>query len=109
MPNQHPSRTLPPSFVPPSILTYVFSPHSRRPLRLGFFPKAASYGVIPTTALVVVLLSNHTTCRPASAHKFFGNPLACNNARMRSAIVQLRRSATPACRGRSAFEPFPLT
>src|ERR1700678_4783838 len=74
MPNQHPSRTLPPSFVPPSILTYVFSPHSRRPLRLGFFPKAASYGVIPTTALVVVLLSNHTTCRPASAHKFFGNP-----------------------------------
>ena len=62
------------------IYSNTFSPHSCTPFRFGFFPKATSKAVIPSTALVVVQFNNHTTCWAASLQKFFGSLPACKSA-----------------------------
>src|SRR6266704_2277029 len=100
-PNHFPLLTLPPSLFPSSTQTNTLSPHSRTSVKLGFLPKAASKGVLPSTALVEVLFINHTTWRTASPHKYLGKPLACSRARMCSSMVQFRLSATPFWAGES--------
>ena len=74
--------------IPMLCLTHTFSPHSCTSPKSGFFLKATSKGVFPSTAFVGVLFINQTIWRATSPHKDLGSPLACNKAQIRLTMVQ---------------------
>ena len=86
-PSHFPLQTHPPSLSPPSIHIHTFSPHSCNSDKSGFLEKAASYGVMPSTAFVDVQFIIQTTWCAVSPHNDLGRPLECSKAQICSIIV----------------------
>ena len=74
-------------------------PKTRKWETAGLRPCQASYGVLPSSALVGERLRMQTADTTASPQKTAGIPLCLRRARAIPTTVWLRRSRTPFCCG----------
>jgi hypothetical protein len=79
----------------PSSLAKARQPKTRRWETAGLRPCQASYGVLPSSALVGERLRMLTAVTTASPQKIAGIPLCLRRARAIPTTVWLRRSMTP--------------